>query len=110
MIEKLSVRLVKYRLPLLLAVSIAALAFPMVFTSKYLIRIVILCLMYCMLSVSLNLMTGVLGQMSFGHAAFWGIGAYTAAILARIWAGPGRRSCWPPRGGGAVRPPSEPAR
>ena len=34
MIEKLSVRLVKYRLPLLLAVSIAALAFPMVFTSK----------------------------------------------------------------------------
>ena len=90
MIEKLSVRLVKYRLPLLLAVSIAALAFPMVFTSKYLIRIVILCLMYCMLSVSLNLMTGVLGQMSFGHAAFWGIGAYTAAILAKDlgWTGP----------------------
>lgn len=30
---------------------------------------------------SLNLMVGYMGQMSFGHAAFMGIGAYTAAIL-----------------------------
>ena len=75
MIEKLSIQLVRYKLPLLIFVAVLAIVFPMVFTSKYVLRIAILCLMYCMLSVSLNLMTGVLGQMSFGHAAFWGIGA-----------------------------------
>ena len=37
--------------------------------------------MYVMITLSLNLMVGYMGQMSFGHAAFMGIGAYTAAIL-----------------------------
>ena len=37
--------------------------------------------MYVMMTLSLNLMVGYMGQMSFGHAAFMGIGAYTAAIL-----------------------------
>lgn len=83
MIEKLSTWMVRYKRPLLIGALIIAVAFPMVITSKYIVRIAILCLMYCMLAVSLNLMTGVLGQMSFGHAAFWGIGAYTAAILAK---------------------------
>ena len=36
------------------------------------------------LAVSLNLITGYCGQISLGHAAFYGIGAYTAAILAKI--------------------------
>lgn len=83
MIEKLSVWLVKRKKPLMIAMMVLAVAFPMVITSKYVVRIAILCLMYCMLGVSLNLMTGVLGQMSFGHAAFWGIGAYAAAILTK---------------------------
>ena len=83
MIEKLSVQLVRYKWPLLIALALIALLFPYVFTSRYVLRIAILCLMYCMLSVSLNLMSGVLGQISFWHAAFWGIGAYTAAILCK---------------------------
>ena len=37
--------------------------------------------MYIMLALSLNLITGIMGQMSFGHAAFLGIGAYTAALI-----------------------------
>ena len=56
-------------------------AFPFVFTSSYVLRIAITVLMYIVLSLSLNLLIGYLGQMSMGHAAFWGIGAYTAAIL-----------------------------
>lgn len=52
-----------------------------VFPSKYFIRIGTVCLMYVMITLSLNLMVGYMGQMSFGHAAFMGIGAYTAAIL-----------------------------
>lgn len=35
------------------------------------------------LAVSLNLITGFCGQISLGHAAFYGIGAYTAALLAQ---------------------------
>ncbi|BBO69713.1 branched-chain amino acid ABC transporter permease [Desulfosarcina alkanivorans] len=33
-------------------------------------------------AVSLNILTGFAGQISLGHAAFIGIGAYTAAIIA----------------------------
>jgi len=35
------------------------------------------------LAVGLNLITGFCGQISLGHAAFYGIGAYTAALLAK---------------------------
>ncbi|AEC01351.1 branched-chain amino acid ABC transporter permease [Parasphaerochaeta coccoides] len=83
MIERFSTWLVRHKSPLLIGTVIAAVIFPYVFTSRYVLRIAILCLMYCMLAVSLNLMSGILGQISFGHAAFWGIGAYTAAILAK---------------------------
>jgi len=39
------------------------------------------------LATSLNLITGYCGQISLGHAAFYGIGAYTAALLAKagVW-------------------------
>ena len=48
-------------------------AFPFVFTSSYVLRIAITVLMYIVLSLSLNLLIGYLGQMSMGHAAFWGL-------------------------------------
>jgi branched-chain amino acid transport system permease protein len=35
------------------------------------------------LAVGLNLITGFCGQISLGHAAFYGIGAYTAAFMAK---------------------------
>jgi len=35
------------------------------------------------LAVGLNLITGYCGQISLGHAAFYGIGAYTVALLAK---------------------------
>lgn len=35
------------------------------------------------LAVGLNLITGYCGQISLGHAAFYGIGAYTAALMAK---------------------------
>jgi branched-chain amino acid transport system permease protein len=36
---------------------------------------------YCILTLGLNTITGIAGQISLGHAAFLGIGAYAAAIL-----------------------------
>jgi branched-chain amino acid transport system permease protein len=39
---------------------------------------------YVMAGMGLNLTVGYAGQMSIGHAAFVGIGAYTAAILLKL--------------------------
>lgn len=63
------------------AAVLGAALFPLVVTSSYMIRIATLALMYIIIALSLNLLTGFLGVMSLGHAAFWGIGAYTGAIL-----------------------------
>ena len=38
------------------------------------------------LALGLNLITGFCGQISLGHAAFYGIGAYCAALLAKAGA------------------------
>jgi branched-chain amino acid transport system permease protein len=47
----------------------------------YLITILITIIVYAMLAHSLNIITGHAGQISLGHAAFFGIGAYTSALL-----------------------------
>ncbi len=36
---------------------------------------------YCLITIGLSLLTGYAGQISLGHAAFYGIGAYVSAIL-----------------------------
>jgi branched-chain amino acid transport system permease protein len=36
---------------------------------------------YCLMTMGLSLLMGYAGQISIGHAAFYGIGAYTSAIL-----------------------------
>jgi len=40
-------------------------------------------LLWGLLAVSVDLLLGFAGLLSFGHAAFWGFGGYTAAILAK---------------------------
>jgi branched-chain amino acid transport system permease protein len=49
--------------------------------SGYSITILITVLIYAILAHSLNVITGHAGQISLGHAAFFGIGAYTSAWL-----------------------------
>lgn len=49
---------------------------------SYLIHILILVGIYVILSLSLNLVVGYAGILSIAHAAFFGIGAYTSALLA----------------------------
>lgn len=49
--------------------------------SGYFITILITILIYAILAHSLNIITGRAGQISLGHAAFFGIGAYTSALL-----------------------------
>jgi branched-chain amino acid transport system permease protein len=49
--------------------------------SGYVVTILITIAIYAILAHSLNIITGHAGQISLGHAAFFGIGAYTAGIL-----------------------------
>ncbi len=47
----------------------------------YLLSLAILICIYTILSQSLSLVAGYSGQMSLAHAGFYGIGAYTAALM-----------------------------
>ena len=49
---------------------------------EYLLHILILIGIYVILSVSLNLIVGYSGLLSIAHAAFYGVGAYVAALMA----------------------------
>jgi branched-chain amino acid transport system permease protein len=60
----------------------ALLAFPLFVKSEYLLNVAVLAGIYVILTMGLNITNGWTGLMSFGYAAFYGIGAYTAAILA----------------------------
>lgn len=48
---------------------------------EYLLHILILICIYCIVGISLNIVAGYTGLISIAHAAFYGIGAYTAALL-----------------------------
>jgi branched-chain amino acid transport system permease protein len=54
---------------------------PVVSQNPYLIRVVILTSIFAILAASWDLLSGFTGQMNFGHALFFGVGAYTSAML-----------------------------
>jgi len=66
-------------LPLLMLLVLAA-AFPW-FGEKYYVDLVIKVMILSVFALSLELLVGQTGLVSFGHAAFFGIGAYVAALL-----------------------------
>jgi branched-chain amino acid transport system permease protein len=47
----------------------------------YVLTVATLVGIYALLTLGLNTVTGVAGQISLGHAAFFGVGAYVTAIL-----------------------------
>jgi branched-chain amino acid transport system permease protein len=56
-------------------------AFPFVFPEHWVLNIAVFTLMYAALATSWNLIGGYTGYVSLGHVAFFGVGAYTVAIL-----------------------------
>lgn len=79
----------KVMIGILLAVL---LVFPLMGFSQYVYRIAVVSVLYAILAMSLNLIAGVAGQISLGHIAFYGIGAYTSALLCvnfgiSVWVG-----------------------
>jgi branched-chain amino acid transport system permease protein len=57
------------------------LLYPLVFSSNFAINFGILVLFFALIGQSWNIAGGFAGQLSFGHAAFFGIGAYCSTIL-----------------------------
>jgi len=49
--------------------------------SSYIVYVVVIAMLYAMLTASYDLMTGYTGPLSFCPAAFYGLGAYTSALL-----------------------------
>src|SRR6516225_12235897 len=71
-------RLREFLLAVLLAAVVAAL--PLIITDVYSQNILVLTLMYAALSQSWNILGGYCGQISLGHALYFGLGAYTTAL------------------------------
>ena len=68
----------------LLVAILAALAVLAAFLKRSDVYLMTLCCVYLMATMGLNLTVGYAGQMSLGQAAFFGIGAYHAAILLKL--------------------------
>jgi len=67
-------------LPLAALAAVLALA-PFVLANDYYINVLILCCLNALIVMGLNLLIGYAGQVSLGHAAFFGLAAYTTAVL-----------------------------
>lgn len=55
------------------------------YLQDYIVRLVFLAGIYITLAVSLNLINGITGQFSIGHAAFYMVGAYTGGTLTKFF-------------------------
>ena len=64
-----------------LAVLALALAFPFVFPSAFMLNFGVMALFYAFIGQSWNISGGFAGQLSFGHVAFFGVGAYASTIV-----------------------------
>jgi branched-chain amino acid transport system permease protein len=69
---------------LLAAVLTALIAFPFLpAASNYLLQIFTLSLIYVMLGIGLNIVVGLAGLLDLGYVAFYAVGAYSYALLAK---------------------------
>lgn len=70
----------------LLILSGVILILPPLIGNPYYIGVLVFVGIYSLITVGLSLLMGYTGQISLGHAAFFGIGAYTSGILSTRFA------------------------
>ncbi len=66
----------------LMAVALAALPFV---ASGYVIYVVNLLMVFVVLALGLHIVIGETGQFALSHAAFYGVGIYTAGLINNLW-------------------------
>lgn len=74
----------KVRLGVAAVASALVVALPFLLSNQYYVHIANMMLYYIIAAVSLDIVAGYLGEISFGHAAFIAVGAYTVAILGNV--------------------------
>ena len=81
---------------LVLAWALGLLLLPLAYDDPYVLRVLTMTAIFAIFAASWDLLAGYTGQVNFGHALFFGAGAYTSALLSRdlaitpwatIWAG-----------------------
>jgi branched-chain amino acid transport system permease protein len=81
---------------LVLVWAAGLLLLPLVYSDAYVLRILTMTCIFAIFAASWDLLAGYTGQVNFGHALFFGAGAYTSALLSlklgvspwlTIWAG-----------------------
>jgi branched-chain amino acid transport system permease protein len=60
---------------------LALIIIPVIITDSYILRILAFANIYAIFAVSWDLLSGYTGQINFGHALFFGVAAYTSALL-----------------------------
>lgn len=60
---------------------VVILVLPIFVHDPYILRILILSSIFAILAASWDFLSGYTGQMNFGHALFFGVGAYSAALI-----------------------------
>jgi branched-chain amino acid transport system permease protein len=69
--------------PILAACVAVALAVPAIAHDGYIIQLLNIAILNAIVVIGLNFVTGWAGQINFGQAAFYGLGAYTTAIATK---------------------------
>jgi len=81
---------------LVLAWVIVLLSLPLFYADSYVLRILTMTCLFAIFAASWDLLAGYTGQVNFGHALFFGAGAYTTALVSlrlgvppwlSVWAG-----------------------
>jgi branched-chain amino acid transport system permease protein len=73
-------KLIENRYAAILAIVAIVLVLPFIVPSTFYLRIATLTFIFALAVLGLNLLMGFAGQVSLGHAGFFGIGAYAVAI------------------------------
>lgn len=81
-------RLLYSRLAGLAVLAVMLIILPFVAPNAFYLDILILCGFNAIAAVGLNLLIGFAGQISLGHAGFFGLGAYGSAILTSTYGWP----------------------
>lgn len=78
--------------------ALLVMALPLVVTNQYYLGVLVVIVIHSIIVLGLDLLMGYTGQISLGHASFYGLGAYITGVLSAHWQ-------WPPLAGLAVALP-----
>ncbi|MBW1800919.1 MAG: branched-chain amino acid ABC transporter permease, partial [Deltaproteobacteria bacterium] len=70
---------------ILICILLVLAVFPWMGPPVYFISLLFTVFIYVTLAASWNIIGGFAGYLSFGHVAFFGIGAYATAIMTKAW-------------------------